>query len=393
MIKMTTFVYMCTFLWGILLLAYLVGHFFVDVCKSLWQHIFQDANGKCVFQPPFWGKGPVAQTLLIEVRKWWRGACQRTKPYRQVILTDDGQDLVLDWMQRHLQPRAVVLILHGLGTDCSQACYVKPWHEVPYTHAINIVVMNRRGHLSDHKLRPHPFLRMPSHADVEDVMIVIDQLNLDYPDIPIYIIGYSSGANHALYTAGTALVHNSHNVRGIVALSTAVDLSKMIAHLEASPVANRLLGFGAGQLYLNNPHIYNTPELKQAFQSMKITCMERAIARMQGLNRTLEEHWSHMSSLPHLQFITIPTLFVMSNDDPLIPPGTSQDVKAINNPNIQVITTKHGGHVGWFQGFRRKPFWAGIVEVLVEAALAGQLADATNAQDDEGGATSWGSSS
>jgi uncharacterized protein len=342
---------MLSILWTVLLALYVLFYFIKDVitsCCSIQQHV------SCMFSPLKWARGPVAQTLLIELLARFRG--KRDSVYRQILTTDDDQDIVLDWVQKHDRPRAIILLLHGIGSDGYKACYIQPWHQVPKDkeHGLDIVVMNRRGHLPTHPLKQYtPTMRLPSHADVEDVMLTLDWLNHKHSDTPIFMIGYSSGANHVLTTAGVVLVNNSKNVRGIIALSSAVDLAKMVSYLENDfPTANRLLGLGLAQLIENNPRIYgiqSNPEMKQAMATLRITDMERAIARLVGKNETLEEYWGRMSSLPYLKNINIPTLFVLSEDDSLIPPGTAETVRGINNPNIQVLITKHGGHVGWIK--------------------------------------------
>jgi predicted alpha/beta-fold hydrolase len=64
---------------------------------------------------------------------------------------------------------------------------------------------------------------------------------------------------------------------------------------------------------------------------------------------SVEDYYTASSGLKILPKLTKPTLIIYAADDPLFHPGIIPDLKvaAAQNPLIDLILTRHGGHVGY----------------------------------------------
>jgi 4-amino-4-deoxy-L-arabinose transferase-like glycosyltransferase len=81
-----------------------------------------------------------------------------------------------------------------------------------------------------------------------------------------------------------------------------------------------------------------------------------------------EKHWMPV----------LPTLCIAAEDDPFLPPDVLPRVRAAASPNVEIITTPHGGHVGFVAAGTGWNFsyWAEelVVGWLVEVAAGRMLA-------------------
>ena len=71
------------------------------------------------------------------------------------------------------------------------------------------------------------------------------------------------------------------------------------------------------------------------------------------------------SALPFIKHITAPTLIVHSKDDPFIPFAPFERPEVATNPNVALLATDHGGHVGFVSANADgdKRFWAEVMLV------------------------------
>jgi predicted alpha/beta-fold hydrolase len=68
-------------------------------------------------------------------------------------------------------------------------------------------------------------------------------------------------------------------------------------------------------------------------------------------------YYETQSALRVVPYIQVPTLMIMAQDDPLVPYESYSDPALAANPCIQILSPKHGGHLGYLS--RRPPrFWS-----------------------------------
>jgi predicted alpha/beta-fold hydrolase len=83
---------------------------------------------------------------------------------------------------------------------------------------------------------------------------------------------------------------------------------------------------------------------------------------------TADRYYETQSALRFVSLIRTPVLMIAAQDDPLVPYHSYLDPALRANPCIQVLTTRHGGHLGFLS--RKKPrFWTdeAILEWITES--------------------------
>lgn len=96
------------------------------------------------------------------------------------------------------------------------------------------------------------------------------------------------------------------------------------------------------------------------------------VTRVLGGFKSTEAYYRYASSNQYASSIAVPLLSIGAEDDPIIDPATVPYSLAEKNPYLVFATTKHGGHLGFFEGLFRPRRWVGkpIVEFLREVEKA-----------------------
>ena len=74
---------------------------------------------------------------------------------------------------------------------------------------------------------------------------------------------------------------------------------------------------------------------------------------------TADNYYATQSSNQFLSRIQIPTLLIQAKDDPLIPFEIFESSGHTRNPNITLIASEHGGHLGFISSESRGSGWIG----------------------------------
>ena len=95
--------------------------------------------------------------------------------------------------------------------------------------------------------------------------------------------------------------------------------------------------------------------------------------RLAGFNSVTEFYIAN-SSYHHFKNIKVPTVFINSRDDPIIPPPLLEKIRdaALNYENIVFVEQKFGGHLGFCEGgfFHSNPLtWQDRMVVHIADAL------------------------
>lgn len=190
--------------------------------------------------------------------------------------------------------------------------------------------------------------RRPYHAGVsDDTRFVLEWVKTHFPASPVTQIGFSLGGNVTLKMAGEDGSRPSGNLDSVVAVSPPVDLRAASARL-AEP-ANRLF-----ERVFVRALMDDVRRMRQAFPEMEpirlperpgLAAFEQTFATHRAGFRDVDEYHDKCSSIHLIPEIKIPTLILCSADDPVV------DGRAIarlpHAPELDVILTERGGHVGF----------------------------------------------
>jgi predicted alpha/beta-fold hydrolase len=140
-------------------------------------------------------------------------------------------------------------------------------------------------------------------------------------------------------------------VRAVVGVSVPCDLKHTAYHLDQFPQTiyrNRLLATLKRKLELKKAFPPQAPisveKIRQIRNFRKFDDLYTAPAH--GFTDA-EDYWKQCSSKQFIPAIERPTLLINAQDDPLLPAAAYPGKEARQNENVQFVTPRFGGHVGF----------------------------------------------
>lgn len=244
-----------------------------------------------------------------------------------------------------------LIILHGLAAS-STAPYVRRSTKLALAAGFNVLRPNVRNCGGTEHLSPtlyHSGLTIDLHR-------IVDEL----APAPIYILGFSMGGNIALKLAGEWGDDPPPHVRAICGISVPIRLDLCVREL------GRLINRVYEVRFLKMLRL--TFRKKQ--QLMPELYGKYAVDRVQSIYefddfitapvfgfRDADDYYERTSCVRFLPRVRIPSLLIQADDDPFIPPIAYDTPVFEGNPYINLLRTRHGGHVAFLS--RRSPrFWA-----------------------------------
>ncbi|MEZ4721698.1 MAG: alpha/beta fold hydrolase [Flavobacteriales bacterium] len=300
------------------------------------------------YDPPFLFRSAHLSTILPNRLRKVEGV----KYSPLTIETSDSDFIDLDISR--VGSKICVLLLHGLEGS-SHSTYILGMVKRINEHGLDAVAMNHRSCSGRQNDLPSSYHSGKS----DDVLFVINKLNKTYQ--AIHLVGFSLGGNIALKLAGELKVSFNTRLKSVSAISVPCDLAACAAQMNKA--SNKIYL----QRFLNQLKTKITGKAKK-FPFAKID-LEKVLAAstfeefddaytapFHGFKSAMD-YYEKSSSKKFISEIRIPTLIINAQNDPFLPENCFVDVVE-ENPSIQLLTPKYGGHVGFAADFRmRKPFW------------------------------------
>ncbi|HXI25530.1 MAG TPA: alpha/beta fold hydrolase [Pyrinomonadaceae bacterium] len=306
---------------------------------------------------------------------FWRGR------YRPRDVTDDEERLFqVDSETKVLarcrwQPdrteRATLVLWHGVEGSTTSA-YMLATAAKAFAAGFNVARVNIRNCGGTEHLTPTLY-----HGGMSgDARAVIQEL-IDRDRLPrIFVGGFSLGGNVILKMAGEYGDQAPAALAGVIAISPSVDLRASSDLL----MTRRNLIYHKDFLYYLKRRIKAKEKL---FPGRYDSSGLHHIKTLRQFDDTyiapafgfagVDDYYAKASSLPYINRIRVPTLFLQAQDDPLVPIGPLSEimngfsqqelideVRFAANPHVLLITPARGGHVAFLsagsEGEDR--FWA-----------------------------------
>lgn len=354
---------------------------------------------------------------------------QQHLQFREVMTMTDGATVALDWEvpcpsysssidirqnEKELQANVlcgpidlpVVIILHGINNDTGFG-YMKNLMRAVADRGWIACGMNFRGCGGEALKTPRGY----NAAYTGDLRGVVQQIqvrlnynknhkqkkqvrhmredeeigNLD-AEVPVFLVGNSLGANLMTKYLGEEGLSGTlpKCIKGGVSLGNPL-------HIHGGNVKfpfNILLGAGIKKSMLQNFRAFRDMSsclhfggaIRQVMLSKTIGELDNAFAPYLIRNDTEypfsasigykdgEDYWKDASSNRYIQHVTVPMLILSAQDDGLVVSPALQSLsRCLENPNILVVKTKCGGHLGWQEA---PPDGFGVGKSWADAAMA-----------------------
>jgi len=239
-----------------------------------------------------------------------------------------------------------LLIMHGLEGS-SESLYVVGTSRKAFESGFNVVRMNMRNCGGTEHLTPtlyHSGMTGDIHRVIVEELAGRERLQR------VYVAGFSMSGNMALKLAGDYGADFPAALAGIVSVSPSIDLNACASAIELrSNVLYRVsfmrsLRRRVRAKHRQYPEVYDTRRLRRV---RNIRQFDERYTAPHGGYKGASDYYERASSLRVIPRIEVPTLIIHSIDDPIIPPEPFLEPSTAANPNVLLVITHGGGHVGF----------------------------------------------
>lgn len=288
---------------------------------------------------------------------------------RQMFRTSDGGTIALDWLMSYdVKGGAVyvdntiskddrtpiVIVVPGLTSD-SNSPYLKHLVYNTAKRGWNVVAANHRG-LGGVSVTSDCFYNA---GWTEDVRAVVRHLHGEYPEAPLYVIGTSIGANILVKYLGEE--GEDIPVAGAVAICSPWDLligDRFIGRNLIQKLYDRALTIGLqGYAQLHQPRYSRLANWEGIKKSRSIRDFDNHATCLVGKYETVDTYYRQCSSSNYVGKVAVPLLCISALDDPVCTREAIPWDECRLNKNVVLATTKHGGHLAFFEGITGSSLW------------------------------------
>lgn len=232
----------------------------------------------------------------------------------------------------------LIVVFHGLGGHIGSA-YILGVTASLFNKGFSVLRASLRGGDDD---SPHTY-----HANqIEDIDWVVDHFHSQ--GFRVSLLGFSLSASMIL-----KWLEHERNIQTALLVSPPLNLDQCVNKLDQR--SNKLyqkyflnkLRFLLERKKLKHPDLFNPYMGPETFMSIR-GFDSNFTAKRNGFSSA--EEYYNKSSPTDLEKIQNKICIIHSKDDPIIGHEEHLKIQTLNKPNIQVMLTNYGGHVGFYQG-------------------------------------------
>ena len=323
--------------------------------------------------------GPHAQTIVsskhLPRRRAFRD--ERALYESRLVEVEPGTSVLLKcrWQgERRAAP--TLLLLHGLEGS-TDSLYVLGTAGKAYRRGFNVVGMNMRNCGGTEHLAATLY-----HSGMTDDIrrVLLEELAGREELGAVFVAGFSMSGNMVLRLAGDYGSEPPDALKGVAAVSPSIDLDSCASALERRGNALYRWNFvkhlrdRVRRKVRLRPGAYDARRLRRL---RTIREFDERFTAPQGGYRDASDYYARTSSRAVIGEVRVPTLIIHSADDPLIPAAPFLDAPIADNPDVLLVLTRRGGHVGFLsdraEGEDRH--WAEnrVVEFFAHLARGGEV--------------------
>jgi uncharacterized protein len=316
------------------------------------------------FRPPRWLKSPHLQTIGAAVPLF-------SPPRSHVVDEEEELRIPLDealsgsdrsyslharaWWSRPLDQGSApaVIILHGIAGSKDSHCCMRAavaLHRAGY-HAVRLDMRGAGESVVDAPSLYHAGLT----ADLDRV---VRHLANDPRVSGVLILGFSGGGSQALKLAGEWADRPPPGVLAVASVSAPLDYTRVAARMDTFACLPYRFHVLRGLLDRARAFAIHHPNRVH----YRVRDLDR-IKRFRNYDGEIivpmhdfpdvDTYYQSASAGRLLDKVTVPTIVLHAEDDPMVPIDTVRPwlAKSHASSSVRVRLSKHGGHIGWLSGF------------------------------------------
>jgi len=266
------------------------------------------------------------------------------------VKTQPGVEVLVHTQRPNTPPRGEVILVHGLEGS-SDAGYMRGMAQTLLRAGLITHRTNMRSCGGTERL-----CRTLYHGGLTDDLRALVATCEQAP----VVIGYSLGGNQVLKLAGEMGTSGVGRLAAAIAISTPIDLllcARKLEHGFARLYTHRFLNSMRSRLRRRTGLIDYQVPWERLNRAQTIFDFDDCITGPAFGFRGAEHYYETQSAKNFLDSIAVPTLIVHSMDDPMVDFTAYGHTAFRGNPDITLLATEHGGHVGFLAASSSERWW------------------------------------
>jgi len=270
----------------------------------------------------------------------------------ETVTLADGGTVSLHWSEEPCDAGStdpIVLVLPGLNND-SRTGFIQNILQQLRMQGFRGVALNYRGVGGQPLLSP----RLGASDSWQDLPTVFEHITCRYPGSQIFAIGFSMGAAILLRHLGNE--GSNTRITAGVAIAAPVDFPAVVTFLE-STLRKRGMNFmiASGIKLFMGPSLVRSQfrdqvNMWKTLRATSVRQIDEAVICPLHNYRDSDHYYDYNSPHKTLSNIAVPTLIINAADDPVISFKSIPVDDVERNPNLYLVVTHRGGHIGWGGG-------------------------------------------
>ena len=272
-----------------------------------------------------------------------------------------------NWQEGRRLDVPVLALVHGLEGS-SDSNYMKGIAEKAWAKGFHVIRLNQRNCGGTELLTPTLY----NSGMSGDYRAVFEELADQDGFEAIFFAGYSMGGNLVTKMAGEFGTNSPLQLRGVASVCPALNLAACADELQRwdNYFYEQRFVRGLVRRYAHKAKLF--PELypKNGFGTIRtVREFDDAITAPQFGFKDAAEYYESAGAKKVVGQVRVPYLLITAQDDPFVPFEAIRAARVDQNPWIQFVAPKHGGHCGFVSRHGgHKRFWA--EEKIVEFCCA-----------------------
>ncbi|HEX8355627.1 MAG TPA: alpha/beta fold hydrolase [Pyrinomonadaceae bacterium] len=293
--------------------------------------------------------GPHAQTIVSSLHYPRRKSLRpdRSLYESRTVEVEPGTSVLLRcrWQpERRAAP--TLLLLHGLEGS-SDSLYVLGTARKAFAEGFNVAAMNMRN-CGDTEHLAETLYHSGMTDDIDRVLV--EELAGREGLTRVFVAGFSMSGNMVLRLAGEYGADFPRALAGVAAVSPSIDLDSCAGALERR--ANALYRWNfvrnlRGRVRRKSRMVPGAFDTRGLGRVRTIREFDEHYTAPHGGYRDAADYYARTSSRAVIHRIRVPALIVHALDDPIIPSAPFLDPGIAENPDVLLVLTRRGGHVGF----------------------------------------------
>ncbi len=297
----------------------------------------------------------MVQTVLNSSGLRTFGKNQMANAAEEVILDLEGTRLQgFLSRQKGREPKGLVILFHGWEGSAGSA-YILHTGKFLYGHGFNVFRLNFRDHGDTHHLNSGLFMGTLFDEVYGAVKVVAAMAG----NMPVFVAGFSMGANFAVRVAARFGGDPIGNLGGVVAVNPPLDPMKATVNIDRiGPVKAYFIRKWKKSLKRKQelfPGRYDFSDILNMNTCMEMT--EALIPRLSDYTGAADYFRGYTLTGELFSRVGAPLMVITAVDDPIIP---AEDFSRIEpGGNTTLIMQEYGGHCGYIEGLSLRSWYQG----------------------------------